>query len=142
MFAWKQKTNARSTIGCVMTNATERSSRTDFNLHKTRRKICCIILSSSHVVCLNWLLYSISKQDQLLKNETTIKSAQEAETTVQMFLQIKPWQIFLSSNRFLHVKVHININNNHQVFFCSIHLTHSSFKQNICAWKKEEEKWL
>lgn len=65
-----------------MMNATERSSRTDFNLHKTRRKICCIILSSSHVVCLNWLLYSISKQDQLLKNETTIKSAQEAETTV------------------------------------------------------------
>lgn len=117
MFAWKQKTNARSTISCMMMNATERSSRTDFNLHKTWRKICYIILSSSHPMWSVRIGFCIQYPNKSWdNNKICTRSWSLKKQPRQRFLQIKSWHIFLSSNRFLHVEVHININNNHQVF--------------------------
>lgn len=140
MFAWKQKTNARSTISCVMMNATERSSRTDFNLHKTWRKICCIILSSSDPM---WSIrigfciqYSNKRWDN---NKICTRSCRSKKQPRQTFLQIKSWHIFLSSNRFLHVKVHININNNHQVFSVAF-ISHTVLSNKTFGPEKRKKK--
>lgn len=139
MFAWKQKTNARSTISCVMMNATERSSRTDFNLHKTWRKICCIILSSSDPMWSIRIGFCIQYSNKRWDNNKICTRSWSKKQPRQTFLQIKSWHIFLSSNRFLHVKVHKNINNNHQVFSVAF-ISHTVLSNKTFGPEKRKKK--